>query len=182
MTLAVHRKKKFNLKITCYGCEETGHIRTNCPNGKKNSRKLWKRKGKGQTQAHVAKSDSDEEDYAFCIADVVLTSFSRISWLGDSGATRHIVKNRLYFSDYIETTGHEVISIGKSKGLGKGIVKIKMVERGKTTSVTLKDYIHCPKAPFNLISLGCITDAGFELKFKESWMDIILPLSCLQHV
>ena len=43
-----------------------------------------------------------------------------------------------------------------------------MVERGKATSVTLKDCIHCPKASFNLISLGCITDARFELKFKES--------------
>ncbi|PBK99295.1 hypothetical protein ARMGADRAFT_876170, partial [Armillaria gallica] len=33
-------------------------------------------------------------------ADVVLTLLSGTSWLGDSGATRHIVKNRLYFSDY----------------------------------------------------------------------------------
>ncbi|KAK0468674.1 hypothetical protein IW261DRAFT_1291914, partial [Armillaria novae-zelandiae] len=79
------------------------------------------------------------------------------SWLGNSGATRHIVKNKLCFSDYTETLGHEVIGVGKSKGLKKGTVKIKMVEGGKNTSVTLKDCIHCPEAPFNLISLGHIT-------------------------
>lgn len=89
MALAAHGKKKFNPKITCYGCGEIGHIRSNCPNGKKNSGKSWKGKGKGQTQAHVAKSDSDEEDYAFCVADVALTALSGASWIGDSGATRH---------------------------------------------------------------------------------------------
>ena len=55
--LGKNRKKKFNLNVMCYGCNEKGHIWRNCPKVTEDSKKTAEPK---KAQAHVA-----EEDFSF---------------------------------------------------------------------------------------------------------------------
>ncbi|KAJ7251728.1 hypothetical protein C8J57DRAFT_1032604, partial [Mycena rebaudengoi] len=38
---------------------------------------------------------------------------------------------------------------------------------------TVRDVIHCPDAPFNLISLGRLTDAGYKARFSGDTVEIL---------
>ncbi|KAJ7108910.1 hypothetical protein C8R43DRAFT_836319, partial [Mycena crocata] len=38
---------------------------------------------------------------------------------------------------------------------------------------TIRDVIHCPTAPFNLISLARLTDAGYRAKFSGDTVEIL---------
>ncbi|KAJ7052968.1 hypothetical protein C8F01DRAFT_969272, partial [Mycena amicta] len=38
---------------------------------------------------------------------------------------------------------------------------------------TMKDVIHCPDSPFNLISLARLTDAGYRAKFSGDKVQIL---------
>ncbi len=95
-----------------------------------------------------------------------LATLDSSSWLADSGCSSHIVKDKSLFVDYIKTPGHKIKGVGESAGLGRGTVKLIFKDGKRFTSVTLKDTIHCPTAPYNLISLSRMTDAGATYLFR----------------
>jgi hypothetical protein len=176
---------KFNPRVTCYGCGKVGHIKADCrSSGKKNNnRNRGSQQSNDNTHANVSgKSEDSDQDYAFFTGNPgadsssqVLATLSRNSWLGDSACQRHVVLNKEDFIDYVETPGHTVVGIGNSPGLGKGTVKINLMEGGKPTQITLTDAIHCPAAPFNLISLGRMTASKRRINLEGNLMQIITP-------
>ncbi len=180
MLVAQFHKKKYNPNVTCFGCGKCGHIVADCEDGsgkKESTSKLkqWKKwKGKAQnngSHANVAKEDT-EDTFSFVANDTALAALDSSSWLADSGCSSHIVKDKSLFVDYIKTPGHKIKGVGESAGLGRGTIKLIFKDGKRFTSVTLKNAIHCPTAPYNLISLSQMTDARATLTFSGDEMFI----------
>ncbi|KAJ3832220.1 hypothetical protein F5878DRAFT_500593, partial [Lentinula raphanica] len=48
--------------------------------------------------------------------------------------------------------------------------------------LTLRNALHVPDAPFNLISVGCMTQAGFTVKFSGNSLSVFAPNKSSQEV
>ena len=84
-----HGKKKVSPNISCYGCEEKGHISWQC----KMKSKLGKGKlGGKQKEAMEANTVADEE-FAFCGGEDTALAVSPESWLADLACTSHIAQD-----------------------------------------------------------------------------------------
>ncbi|THH19984.1 hypothetical protein EUX98_g8666 [Antrodiella citrinella] len=87
---------------------------------------------------------------------------SNTTWLGDTGAASHVVRDRSLFHTYIETPGQTVKGAGTGTLLGRGTVKV--IFRNGTTffPALLTDVLHVPSIDYNLISLGRLTNADMS--------------------
>ncbi|KAK7008509.1 hypothetical protein R3P38DRAFT_2417759, partial [Favolaschia claudopus] len=92
-------------------------------------------------------------------------------WLLDSACTRSIARNKQHFTSYLPCE-HVIEGFGKSNGIGRGTISLSAVLGSSTRACTIRDVIHCPDAPFNLISLARITDAGYHAKFVGDLVEI----------
>ena len=88
-------------------------------------------------------------------------------WLADSACTSHISRNKDVFLSYTTTPGHRVSGFGNVDGLGRGTVKLESTVNGNTHVITLKNIVHTPDAPHNLILISCADDAGIAVLFKD---------------
>src|ERR1700678_2383037 len=159
-------KKKINPNITCYGCGKKGHISRQCRSGK------GKLAGdqKGSTTANAAV----EDDFAFCGDDLALMA-SPDSWLSDSACTSHIARNKSHFITYTATPGHQISGFGNVPGLGRGTIRLESTVNGKSHTITLKDVVHAPDAPFNLISISRALETGIEVLFASKSVKFRAP-------
>ncbi|CAH9068398.1 unnamed protein product [Cuscuta epithymum] len=88
-------------------------------------------------------------------------------WMVDSGATKHICKNKSAFTSYSATMGddEELVYLADSKTAkvhGKGKVLIKLTS-GKTLS--LNDVLYVPEFRTNLVSVSLLVKAGITVSF-----------------
>ncbi|KAJ8522799.1 hypothetical protein ONZ45_g628 [Pleurotus djamor] len=159
---AAHRKPKYNPNVTCYNCGKRGHKSPECclpAKAQGPDRKRFQR-GKPSDQAHEAVSDQGLEDFAF-MADEGLAA-SSTTWLADSGCTSHVIRDKSLFSDYVETPGHTIRGMGEIPCLGKGSVKLlSTLADGSTYTITLRNALHAPSSPHNLVSVTRMTDADY---------------------
>ena len=107
-----------------------------------------------------------EDDFAFCGDDLALIA-SPDSWLSDSACTSHIAQNKSHFITYMATPGHKISGFGNVPGLGRGTIKLESTVNGKSHTITLKDVVHAPDAPFNLISISRALETGIEVLFAS---------------
>ena len=74
-------------------------------------------------------------------------------WIIDSGASRHLCGNSLFFSDLKAITAHRGVSLAdgsSSPVIGQGNVSI-------SSSLQLKNVLHAPSFPQSLLSVSCLT-------------------------
>ncbi|KAJ8468724.1 hypothetical protein ONZ45_g17140 [Pleurotus djamor] len=173
---AAHRKPKYNPNVTCYNCGKRGHKSPECRSPAKAQgpdRKRFQR-GKPSDQAHEAVSDQGLEDFAF-MADEGLAA-SSTTWLADSGCTSHVIRDKSLFSDYVETPGHTIRGMGEIPCLGKGSVKLlSTLADGSTYTITLRDALHAPSSPHNLVSVTRMTDADYTVVADKDTLVIQSP-------
>jgi hypothetical protein len=183
---------KYNPNITCFTCNEKGHIALHCPkrnsggrnkgnpgNGKKNHEGgNWRRGRDDSPEPDEAHQASD--DYAFPAdptsqPDPAIRKLARNAMLADSAATSHVFRDRSCFVSYVATPGQRVRGFGGTPCIGKGTVRIICKVGGKSVPILLKDVMHAPKSPHNLVSIGRITDAGFALRFEGEHVRVYTP-------
>ena len=131
------------------------------------------RQGKGKSRAHVAVEDSSgDKDFGFIAREPATLDLRPDDWLLDSACSRTIVRNKSNFTTYSETPGHKIVGIGDSAGIGRGTVPLSFAVGKKSRACMMRDVLHCPTAPFNLVSLGRLTDAGFHAVFDGNTVEV----------
>jgi Zinc knuckle len=170
-------KQKYNPNITCFRCGEKGHIGQQCRKKAKDGKGS---KGGKQREMTEANAMADEE-FAFCgdCGDDTVLIVLPDSWLADSECTSHIAQDREIFVDYTPTPGHQISGFGKAPGLGRGTIRLESTVGGKTLTITLKNVIHTPDAPFNLILISHTIEAGAAVLFSSPGVRIRAPNSSI---
>ena len=119
-------------------------------------------------------SSDPDRDFAFAVRTSA-HSLPSGTWLADSAATKHVIQSRSNFSSYTETPDHRIEGLGTCSSPGRGNVVISSQINSKSYSITLKNALHAPDSPYNLISIGCMTKAGYTLSLKDDQMRIYSP-------
>lgn len=176
------------LSDCCFKCGCAGHHSHECrnsANGKtftpeqkkrnyeRTSRKQRSNPKKGNRTHLTQKSQEPSDDYAFMASTD--NGLPPDTWLIDSACTSHIIRNKSHFSSYIETLGQTVKGFGKASTIGKGTAVVAAHFSSKAFNITLPNSLHVPDAPYNLISVACITQAGFTVKFFKDHLSIYSP-------
>ncbi|KAF5345723.1 hypothetical protein D9757_014965 [Collybiopsis confluens] len=181
-----HNKSKFNSNVTCYYCGRAGHIQKECRTRKRDNQHRGKpgtnRNGNSnfggknfQNHSHMAAYS--DPDYAFIAEDIALPATTPISnWIADSGTTSHLIRDRSAFLTYAEFKDHPICGVGSSApGIGKGNIEIQTRVGNQSYTILLRDAIHCPSSPFNLLSISKMTDINCGIKFRQKGIDVTAP-------
>ena len=140
-----NNKKK---KGSCYHCGKPGHYKREC-------RLLTNKKGPGTTEKFVA-----------MISEANVLEDAEAWWI-DSGATRHVCKDKSCFKNYEPVEDGSVLYMGNSSTAaikGKGTVDLEFTS-GKC--LTLTDVYHVPEVRKNLVSGSLLNKFGFKLVFES---------------
>ena len=88
--------------------------------------------------------------------------------LYDSGASRHMSPYRDHFENYIPIIPKSITAADKRyfQAIGKGDLRIKLPNGSATTTILLKDVLHCPDMGLTLVSISKITAAGYKVIFR----------------
>ena len=97
--------------------------------------------------------------------------------LYDSGASRHMSPYRDHFENYVRIMPKAIAAADKRyfQAVGKGDLHIKIPTGSETTTVLLKDVLHCPDMGLTLVSIGKITAAGYKVIFRGPTCKIFDP-------
>jgi hypothetical protein len=85
-------------------------------------------------------------------------------WLMDSGCSRHMTKNKKWFSTLTPLSNKEYVTFGddkKGKVLSTGIIKVN-------DYFTLNDVTLVDKLRYNLLSVSQQVDADLDVLFHKS--------------
>ncbi|KAF5382182.1 hypothetical protein D9615_004371 [Tricholomella constricta] len=119
-------------------------------------------------------------DFVYATDSVALFSLSsRFNALLDSGCTVHIIRDRDLFWTYDSS---QAVSVGTANcgvlpTLAKGEVRFKTVLDGKEVVYRLRECLHAPDAPINLLSVGSMTELGTRLTFDRNSTTVHFPAS-----
>ncbi|KAM1500447.1 hypothetical protein ACFX10_023002 [Malus domestica] len=148
-----HRKhNKFKGKeSTCYNCGETGHYRYKCPKRRKNNK--------------------TPKELILTVSEALIAEDQGQWWI-DSGATRHVSKDKSCFINFKEKAlGEHRLYMGNNTYvdvLGEGDCKIK----NSKSTIVLKNVLFAPNIRRNLVSVSVPEKKGFETRFMNGAVTI----------
>jgi hypothetical protein len=90
-------------------------------------------------------------------------------WLMDSGCSRHMTRNKKWFSSLTPLSHKEYVTFGddkKGKVLGTGIIKVNV-------HFTLNDVALVDKLRYNLLSVSQLVDAHLDVLFHKSGSHVL---------
>ena len=174
----------------CFQCGKQGHQKRDCPD-----RKKGKGKGKGKTEGKKEGKGKKEEDKAMVATesvpedasdtasnyawtatdepDVALAMLDTDAWIADTGTTVHVARRLADFSQYTPTPGGTLNGAGSTEILGRGTVFLEFEVDGTKTTVELRDVVHAPGCPHNLLSIGRMETGGHRVEVASGTMRII---------
>lgn len=162
-------KTAYNKGSSCYFCKKPNHMKKDCAEYKK-----WKAKKESSTDVAASKgtdkvNSAEQKDYVFSMGR------NKSGWLLDSGATRHVVNSKRFFlsldesySGYTEIGNGEKVSVA---GIGSGRIKF-VDQKGAVHKALAKEVLFAPDIVGNMLSIGKLTDTGFEVVFKNNHCEI----------
>ena len=169
--------KKFTGK--CHYCQKEGHKKSKCW-------KLQKDKKAGAGGAATVEGSrsgpptgsymgAQVDDGGFLFSAQLSPGVSD-DWLADTGAGRHMCKRRDWFSEYVVLTTKVPVLTASGHiiyGVGIGSVPLESFVDGACIAATLTNVLHVPDVQQNLISIGKLTDRGFEARFTGTGLKIM---------
>lgn len=163
-------KGKPGSNITCYNCQNQGHIACNCQSKKKTS---GNQDSGSNNQANQAK-----EAFIFAALDDTNTAFAtdhHNTWVTDSGVTSHVCRDRNLFTNYTTTQGGTIQGTGTINIHRCGTVKLKLNVSGTIKPITLQNVLHAPIMLNNLVSLLHATNSGLKVIMERNDLKIHSP-------
>jgi Reverse transcriptase (RNA-dependent DNA polymerase) len=113
------------------------------------------------------------EDTPLALASLSQTYNSAL----DSACTNHIIRDRSLFHRYDPDGGVPVktANCGFLETLAIGDVKFRMTLNGRTIIWTLKNCLHAPTVPINLISVGALQEHRLSVTFSYQKTTVSFP-------
>ncbi|XP_027096096.1 uncharacterized protein [Coffea arabica] len=160
----VIQAKVDNLK----GKEEVNHMDTNQRNQNLRGRGCG---GRGNFHGHgrelhakVAENSSDREETLLLSSSIAGESMKN-DWFIDSGCSNHMYDKKEMFSN-LDESFHAFVRFGnneKVSDLRKGKIRIILQDGSSNFSF---DVLYVPSLYYNLLSLGQLSEKGYDLHFK----------------
>jgi hypothetical protein len=129
----------------------------------------------GMSQSFAFSSLSDLLPFESPVSCATITnSFNTIL---DSGCTNHIIRDRALFWTYNEDQAVPVktANCGILNTLARGDVKFHVSFGQQQIILTLRDCLHAPDAPLNLLSVGAMQEKHMRIHFNEEETIIHFP-------
>lgn len=193
--------KNFKKTGKCHNCGEVGHWKRECtkPSKEKDTRDSAKSKAKDQNTNKGASTGplptpggnkglspvytankSTESAWSTLIdtsAQIKEQCFSTestgstLSWMVDSGCSRHMTFCKEAFTEYYRLDNPVLISTATGaqlQGVAEGTVTLQVTVQGQTRPISLSGVLHVPGLTGSLISVLQLQDRGISVATEES--------------
>ena len=167
------RKRGFNGK--CYNCGKTGHRKVDCklPTEKGDSRAstgplTTPNGGRGLSPRSNDKTYyTSETSWMASINMADSTRCNQLTWVIDSGCSRHMTYSQDVFDDYHRLQVPITINIANGtsiKAIGEGSARLNVAVNGTIRTVQLRQVLHVPRLAGSLISVLQLQDRGILMR------------------
>ena len=153
----------------CYQCNKFGNFGRDCPEGTGSGARA------NAADANYRYEDEEAEDIVCCgfttlVADSGLSGPAESDWILDSGASCHMSNDQNKMCK-IQKAEIRRVTVANSEKLpvelkGEIILPIDTSEGSK--KVRLSNVLYVPNLSSNLVSVGTITDQGYDILFKQN--------------
>lgn len=145
-----------SFKYRCNKCKKIGHKAVDC----KSKPSKVNNKANRNVSLYAEVFQASQHDYSWCL---------------DSGASSHLCKDVEKFTSLNKNKTEKLHMANNSSAdiTGEGSVKVEVEVFGATVNVSLDDVSHVPDLRQNLLSVGQITDKGYEVHFEKNIAKIV---------
>ena len=150
-----HRDEQEKHKgITCFKCNQDGHIVKNCPYNKQ----------------YDSRRESSNMAELEGVALILSTKNQSDEWFIDSAATKHMTNDKSILENFVEYQQPKDIYLGDSTiihALGEGKVRLPTVNSSHDVVLDLHKVLFVPKLTKNLLSVPAMALMGAEIRFDK---------------
>ena len=132
------------------------------------------------TVAFISTVSTPYSDFVQSLDPMAFAAFQQcFNTILDSGCTNHIIQDRCFFWTYHpeQATPVGTANCGILNTLGCGEARFTVLVDGRLHTICLRDCLHAPDMPINLISIGAMAEWDFKVNFEKGCMSVHLPWS-----